>query len=89
MTIFKKISIWYQQIIERIQYYIGTSPFRSNVILWAVIIYLIVFIIIIPIHKRLRKARLKKEQEIVKDVDEMIYLLAKAQHEMNIDIRKL
>ena len=37
----------------------------------------------------MRKARLKKEQEIVKDVDEMIYLLAKAQHEMNIDIRKL
>ena len=89
MTIFKKISIWYQQIIERIQYYIGTSPFRSNVILWAVIVYLIVFFIIIPIHKRFRKARLKKEQEIVKDVDEMIYLLAKAQHEMNIDIRKL
>jgi hypothetical protein len=84
-----KISIRYQQIIDRIQYYIWTSPLRSNVILWAFIGYLIIFFIIIPIHKKLKKTRLKKEQEIVKDVDEMIYLLAKAQHEMNIDVRKL
>jgi hypothetical protein len=84
-----KISIRYQQIIDRIQYYLWTSPLRSNVILWAFIGYLIIFFIIIPIHKKLKKTRLKKEQEIVKDVDEMIYLLAKAQHEMNIDVRKL
>jgi len=88
-SILKKISTRYQQIIDWIEYYIWTSPLWSNIILWTFIVYLIIFCIIIPIHKRLKKARLKKEQEIVKDVDEMIYLLAKAQHEMNIDVRKL
>jgi cellulose synthase/poly-beta-1,6-N-acetylglucosamine synthase-like glycosyltransferase len=71
------------------QYFLGTSELRSNIILWAIIIYLIIFFVIVPIHRKLRKKRLAKEQEIVKDVDEMIYLLAKAQHDMNIDIRKL
>jgi hypothetical protein len=37
-------------------------------------------LVIIPINKKLKKQRLIKEQEIVQDVDEMIYLLAKAQH---------
>jgi cytochrome b subunit of formate dehydrogenase len=85
----KKISIQYQQLIERIQYYLGTSTLQTNIILWAFIIVLLTCIIIIPIHKFLKKSRIKKEKEIVKSVDEMIYLLAKAQHEMNIDIRKL
>ena len=89
MSIFRKISIWYQQILDRIHYYVGATPFRANIILRGAIVYLIIFCIIIPIHKRFKKARIKKEKEIVKDVDEMIYLLAKAQHEMNIDIRKL
>jgi len=61
----------------------------TNIIFWLVIIYLILFLIIIPMHKKLKKQRLKKEQEIVQDVDEMIYLLAKAQHTMWIDVRKL
>jgi hypothetical protein len=45
-----------------------------------IVFYLIIFLVIIPIHKKLKKQRLIKEQEIVQDVDEMIYLLAKAQH---------
>lgn len=88
-SIFEKFADWYQWIISQIHYFLGASDFRSNIIFWAIIIYLIIFLIFIPIHRNLRKKRLAKEQEIVKDVDEMIYLLAKAQHEMNIDIRKL
>ena len=88
-SLLEKISEWYVMIINNMQYFLGTSELRSNIIFWAIIVYLIIFLIIIPIHRNLRKKRLIKEQEIVKDVDEMIYLLAKAQHEMNIDIRKL
>jgi len=88
-SILEKISDWYLWIINKMQYFLGTSELRSNIILWAIIIYLIIFLVIVPIHRKLKKKRLAKEQEIVKDVDEMIYLLAKAQHDMNIDIRKL
>ena len=59
-------------IINNMQYFLGTSELRSNIIFWAIIVYLIIFLIIIPIHRNLRKKRLIKEQEIVKDVDEMI-----------------
>ena len=65
----------------------------SNLVGWilfrVIVFYLIIFLVIIPIHKKLKKQRLIKEQEIVQDVDEMIYLLAKAQHTKWIDVRKL
>ena len=85
----EKIAEWYERIISQIQYFFGTSELQSIIVFWAIIIYSIVFFILIPIHKKFRKKRLEKEKEIVKEVDEMIYLLAKSQHEMNIDIRKL
>jgi hypothetical protein len=88
-SLFEKISNWYWWIISQIQYLTWLWEVWSNILFWAIIFYIILFSVFVPLHKHFRKKRIIKEQEIVKDVDEMIYLLAKAQHEMDIDIRKL
>lgn len=88
-TILGYITSWYERIIKQIQYLFISDYLWASIFFWAVIVYLIVFFVIIPLHKKFKKQRLKKEQEIVTDVDEMIYLLAKAQHTLWVDVRKL
>ena len=83
------LMLWYERIISKIEYFLIPSHIWAIVLFWGIIVYLLLFLVIIPLHRKFRALRLKKEQEIVTDVDEMIYLLAKAQHTLGVDVRKL
>ena len=88
-TIWGSITTTFTNVINRIASFLGVSHTISLIIFWGAVIYLIVFLIFIPLHKLLKKQRIKTEYNIVRTTDEMIYLLARAQHLKNVDLKAL
>ncbi|MDD2537590.1 MAG: hypothetical protein PHU61_03830 [Candidatus Absconditabacteria bacterium] len=59
-------------------------------IFWIILtIYLIVFGIFLPLHRKILRSLKKAEQDLVQLVDKIIYLLSKAQYQSNISKRDL
>ncbi|MDR0369083.1 MAG: hypothetical protein LBH96_00680 [Candidatus Peribacteria bacterium] len=51
--------------------------------------YIVIFLIILPFHRNILKKLHSAKQELVKNIDEIIYLLAKHQYESHISKREL
>ncbi len=78
-----------QRLISQFQSFTGLSQARAMVIFWLIIGYLVLFLIIIPIHRSLKKKKIWLQKSLIIAVDEMIYLLARAQHSKQLDLKSL
>lgn len=75
--------------LTKFQYFTGISDAWTPVIFWLIFGYLVLFFLIIPIHRGLKKKKIRLQKILVESVDEMIYLLANAQHIQQIDLKSL
>lgn len=51
--------------------------------------YLIIFVLILPLQRLLKKKKIRLQKEVVAAVDEMIYLLARTQHLKQLNLKNL
>lgn len=58
-------------------------------VFWLIVVYLLIFFLVIPLQRMLKKKKIRLQQSLVEEVDEMIYLLAKTQHHKGIDLTAL
>lgn len=77
------------QVISSFQTFTGITPRYAPLVFWLIISYLLLFLLILPLHKQLKKKKSWLQQQLVAQVDEMIYLLAKAQHLKKLDLKAL
>ena len=75
--------------ITKVAFLFGISSFWAIVIVVAVLLLILTFIFFIPCHRALCKKIHTAKQELVQQIDEMIYLLAKAQYESAISRQAL
>lgn len=48
----------FEQLIEKIQYFTGLSQVWATIIFWLVLGYLVIFLIVIPLHRSLKKKKI-------------------------------
>ena len=76
-------------LISQFQFFTGLSQVRATLVFWLIVGYIVVFVIIIPLHRMYKKKKLWLQKSLVIAVDEMIYLLAKTQHLKQLDLKAL
>lgn len=74
---------------SKFQQFTGLSSGVAHLIFWLIIGYFLIFFLIIPLQISLKKRKIRLQQQLVEQVDEMIYLLARAQHLKQIDLKTL
>jgi hypothetical protein len=62
----------------------GVSQFWANVIVIVFVVEILIFFLFIPLHRHLLTKLERVKQELVKQIDEIIYLLAKVQYDAHI-----
>ncbi len=67
----------------------GLSEGLARLVFWLIIGYFLIFFLVIPFQRMLKKRKIRLQQTLVEQVDEMIYLLAKAQHYKQLDLKAL
>lgn len=77
------------RILENTMMLTGTSSLGASIILGVILLYIIVFSVIFPLHRKILKKLHLAKQELVKNIDEIIYLLAKDQYASHISKREL
>lgn len=89
-------TIWWtitERINTNIIWNIADFTWRSfqtaTIVFWIIVGYLIIFLIIVPLHKLYKRRKIKLEKHITEEIDWMIYVLAKTQHKKNIDLEAL
>lgn len=73
----------------KFQQFTGLSEWSAHLIFWLIIGYLLIFFLVIPLQRMLKKRKVRLHQLLVEQVDEMIYLLASAQHDKQLDLKAL
>lgn len=69
--------------IERIDFFFHTKWTRSTVVWIIVLVYIVSIIVILPLHRLTLRNVKKAKQNLTTSVDEVIYLLAKAQYSLS------
>lgn len=66
------------------------ADWNMGIFVWILILcYFFLFLILIPIHRKICKTFNQYQQQLVKSVDEIIYLIAKFQKDANISKKAL
>ncbi len=89
VDILRELEHFYLRSVETIAFFFALSPLMAMVIFWLVFAEIVVFVILLPLHRLILRSINKSKQGLVKEVDEVVYLLAKAQYESNISKQEL
>ena len=76
-------------LISQFQFFTGFSQVRATLVFRLIVGYIVVFVIIIPLHCMYKKKKFWLQKSLVIAVDEMIYLLARTQHLKQLDLKAL
>lgn len=76
-------------LIQQGEFFTGWTEQQLTWTLIVVGAYLLLFLIFMPLHRFLKRKKIRLQQELVAQVDEMLFLTAKAQHLANIDKKAL
>lgn len=68
---------------DRISFLFGSNELRTNIRSIAIIVWLISFLIILPLHRLSLRKTEKSKKNLIESVDELIYLLSKAQYKLS------
>lgn len=79
-TFFNKIGIFFTDYVEVVFH---TNEPRTTIIAIVIFIWLISFIIILPLHRKSLRKWKQAEKDLTESVDKIIYLLAKAQYSLS------
>ena len=86
--VISQITLWYTHLLEKISFWTG---YETAIIHWSLIIgwgYLIFLFVFLPLRKWSKRAKSWLQKSLVTQIDEMIFLLAKYQHQ-HIDLQAL
>ena len=72
-----------------IQTFTGLSAETLQIIGWVLLAYAVLFLLVLPLHRYCTRKKLWLQKSLIMQIDEMIYLLAKHQHLLNLDLGKL
>ena len=89
IDILRELNRALEQILNFISLMTGTEKMGSIIIFSIIALLLIIFVLFIPIHRTILKKLNRAKQELVKQIDEIIYLLTKAQYESHISKKEL
>ena len=83
-----QLEVWYNIALQKISFWTG---YEAHLVNWALIIigvYLVFIIIFLPLRKWTKKTKLWLQKSLITQIDEMIFLLAKYQHQ-HINVQNL
>jgi len=76
-------------ILEMISLFTGANHIGSIIIFWILAFIILTLILFIPLHRKIIKKLEIAKQELVKNIDEIIYFLTKSQYESKISKKEL
>ena len=79
--VISQITLWYTHLLEKISFWTG---YETAIIHWS----LIIVFVFLPLRKWSKRAKSWLQKSLVTQIDEMIFLLAKYQHQ-HIDLQAL
>ena len=87
--ILRELNKAWERILSGINVLTGANPLRSRIIFVILCIEVLVFALGMPLHRKVLTKLNTAKQELVKNIDEIIYLLAKYQYASRISKRDL
>ena len=72
-----------------ISFFFAVSSLTATIVFWLIVAEILIFILFLPLHRWILRKINKSKQDLVKEVDEVIYLLAKSQYESHISKQQL
>lgn len=80
---------FYNQVLNTLSFFTGLDSQTSFIVFRIIIAEIVVFLVIIPLHRLILRRISSTKQNLVQQMDEVIYLLAKAQYSSNISEQDL
>jgi hypothetical protein len=77
------------QVLDTTILLTGTTPLQATIIVGGILLFLLVFCLFLPLHRKLLKKLTTTKHLLVQRIDEIIYLLTKAQYESHISKKDL
>lgn len=76
------MNIWYAYI-DWIEFFFHTNQLRTKIIWIVILVWIFSLLVILPLHRLSLRKQKQAKQNLVNSVDEVIYLLSKAQYSLS------
>ncbi|GHW02918.1 hypothetical protein AGMMS50249_7040 [candidate division SR1 bacterium] len=84
LDIQREIGNFISKCVEIIVFFTDWSEFAALLAFWIIVAEILIFIIFIPLHRLILRKIQSSKADLVKEIDEVIFLLAKAQIDSKI-----
>lgn len=89
LTTWQNLQSMRMQALVFLAHFFGREVSHIRLMIYIILGYIVLFAVLVPLHKRLKKQQLRLQKSIVTQIDEMLYLLAKYQHLQHENLQSL